>query len=210
MSQNKSLKNGWAPGTKALAFALLVAQAVVIGVIDRGAWAKDIQIRELGPGGEDLTNPGPGDDRLVAVLVYERPETTQSCGEPLSAKPVSMKLTVHADGVYTGIATTSRLDCSRRHKGVVRKAAVSRHTGKLSIPDLATFWARISDMAQVRELAANPEENVAAQGTLRIRKAEDVRGVLTDRELKEFVQKGETAESSARFLQTLIFEGKIN
>jgi hypothetical protein len=167
----------------------------------------DMKIRMLSPSGEDLSNPGLGDERIVAVLVYERTETTQLCGGPKSASPVSMKLTVHADGNYTGIATTSRLDCSSKRRGVVRKAAVSRHGGKLSIPDLASFWGRLSEMTQAaRELAATD----SAEGSTRIQKAKDLRGVLSERELEESIQTGAAAEMSARFMQSFIFEGKIN
>lgn len=191
---------------------LLIAAVMALPLAASSAWAVsgDIKIQRLGPSGEDLSVTALGDERIVAVLLYERPETTQLCGGPKSASPVSMKLTVHADGNYTGIATKSRLDCSNKKSGVVRKAAVSRHGGKLSIPDLAAFWERVSEMAKGnRALAAN-DLGASGEGSTRIQKANDIRGVLSERDLDETVQTGADAEKSARFMQSFIFEGKIN
>lgn len=190
-------------------YTLFISALVALVQCPTSAWAtnQDIKIKLLSSSGENLSDPGPEDERIVAVLVYERTETTQHCGGPKSASPVSMKLTMRADGNYVGISTTSRLDCSSRSRGVVRKAAVSRHGGKLSIPNLANFWERLSQMTQAtRELAATD----AIEGSTRIQKAKDLRGVLSERELEESVQTGAAAEMSARFMQSFIFEGKIN
>lgn len=190
------------------AFAAVAVTQVAAG---QPAWSasQDLKIKELGATGEDLSDPMPADDHIIAALSYEITETTQLCGGPMGR--TSMRITVHADGAYRAVETSSRLDCSK--SGPVRKAAYAKHGGKLSVTDLAKFWARVSEITeQSRELAADKSSSLSVAGAYRARilRAEDLRGVLHERSLKEFVLTGQAAEASARFMQSFIFEGKMD
>jgi hypothetical protein len=189
------------------------------------AWASELQVKVLAPSagiganGATLGNAGEGgaaaddvaplaDDHIVAVLSYEKLETTQQCGGPMGR--TLMKITVHADGSYSGVETSSRLYCPG--SGLVRKALYSKHEGKLSTPDLARLWNRLGEItAQSRDLAAvSPKIDPSDRYQTRIQRSEDLRGVLSERDMPEIVQTGAAALASARFMQAFILEGKIN
>jgi hypothetical protein len=202
----------------------MAAAAMVLAQAGSVAWAEDIKIRMLGPTGEDLSNPALGDERIVAIMTYERMETTQLCGSSSgSATPSSMKLTLHADGNYTGVLATSQLKCAgKKNDGVRRKSAVTRHTGKLGSEQLQAFWAKLGRLAPpARDLAANESPvspapsaessgNASSESTLRIQRARGIEGTLSERNLEEVVQSGQLAEESARFMQVFIEKGKID
>lgn len=198
-----SRRKVWIAAVAAVAFTQIAA--------GQPAWSasQDMKIKELSATGEDLSNPMPADDHIIAMLSYEITETTRLCGGPMGR--TSMRVTVHADGAYLAVETSSRLDCAK--SGPVRKVAYTKHGGKLGVTDLAKFWGRLSEITeQSRDLAAVQGNSLSIAGSYRARilRAEDLRGVIHERSLKEFVLTGQAAEASARFMQSFIFEGKMN
>jgi len=210
------IQSQWRPALMLKKSLSLAAAVFVFGALSAiavaPAWAisNDVEIRHLGPNGEDLSNPGLRDDRILAVLAYERPESMQSCGSPKSAMPVSMTMTVLADGNYSGVVTTSQLDCKSKKRGVVRKAAVMRHGGRLASAALDRFWDKLTQLSPLQRDLAGAGEDDADFGTTRIQRSKDRQGVISKRELEETVQTGSAAIAGARFMQSFMTEGKMN